>query len=51
MPFISSVRGSFGSQGRTKHVLGRLSAASSGGTITSSGNYRIHTFKTGAQSG
>jgi hypothetical protein len=42
MPFISSVRGSFGAQGR----FGRTSSltTSTGGTITTAGGYRIHTF-------
>jgi hypothetical protein len=43
MPFISSVRGSYGSQGRRKTQTGRISEAT-GGTITVSGGYRIHTF-------
>ncbi len=44
MPFISSVRGSYGAQGRfgRKKLLG---ATSTGGTITTSGAYRIHTFQ------
>jgi hypothetical protein len=45
MPFISSVRGSYGAQGRfgRKAVLG---SGSTGGTITTAGGYRIHTFAT-----
>jgi hypothetical protein len=42
MPFISSVRGSFGAQGRFGRIAGL--AASTGGTITTAGGYRIHTF-------
>jgi hypothetical protein len=44
MPFINSVRGSFGAQGKSKHKLGRVGTASTGGIITISGGYRIHTF-------
>ena len=44
MPFINSVRGSFGSQGRFNSIRGAL-ATSTGGTITTSGVYRIHTFQ------
>jgi hypothetical protein len=40
MPFISSVRGSFGSQGR----FGRRPNLGTGGTITTAGGYTIHTF-------
>jgi len=43
MPFISSVRGSFGPQGRQKGKVGRLLAAT-GGIVTTAGGYRIHTF-------
>jgi len=43
MPFVSSVRGSYGSQGRRPRETGRLANAT-GGTITSAGGYRIHTF-------
>ena len=45
MPFISSVRGSYGAQGR----FGRrklIGVGSTGGTITTAGGYRIHTFTT-----
>lgn len=49
MPFINSVRGSFGSQGRFNTVRGAL-GTSTGGSITTSGIYRIHTFQY-AQSG
>lgn len=42
MPFISSLRGSFGPQGRFGRSVDL--AASTGGTITISGNYRYHTF-------
>ena len=44
MPFVSSVRGSYGSQGRRKTQSGRLGTGSTGGTITTAGGYRIHTF-------
>jgi hypothetical protein len=40
MPFISSVRGSYGAQGR----FGRRIAKGLGGTITQAGGYTIHTF-------
>jgi hypothetical protein len=43
MPFISSVRGSYGAQGRFGRVLG-LGTGATGGVITTSGSYRIHTF-------
>jgi hypothetical protein len=42
MPFISSVRGSYGPQGRFGRAIGL--DASTGGTITTAGGYRIHTF-------
>jgi hypothetical protein len=47
MPFVSSVRGSYGGQGQ---VFNRYpfavdgSTSSTGGTITTAGGYRIHTF-------
>ncbi len=44
MPFISSVRGSYGPQGRFGRALGLI--LSTGGTITTVGGYRIHTFTT-----
>jgi hypothetical protein len=40
MPFISSVRGSYGAQGR----FGRRAIKGLGGTITEAGGYTIHTF-------
>lgn len=40
MPFISSVRGSYGAQGR----FGRKILKGLGGTITEAGGYTIHTF-------
>jgi hypothetical protein len=46
VPFISSVRGSYGSQGR----FGRGKLSATGGTITTAGGYTIHTFLA-AQSG
>ena len=48
MPFISSVRGSYGAQGRFGKKAGILAT---GGTITTAGGFRIHTFQTGSQSG
>ena len=47
MPFISSVRGNFGPQGRGGRSLVNPLNTSTGGTITTSGDWRIHTF-TGA---
>jgi len=44
MPFISSVRGSYGVQSRRRGQTGRLGSGSTGGTITTAGGYRIHTF-------
>ena len=43
MPFISSVRSSFGTQGRFNR---RSLQGSTGGTITTSGAYTVHTFST-----
>ena len=40
MPFISSVRGSYGAQGR----FGKKAVRGLGGTITEAGGYTIHTF-------
>lgn len=45
MPFISSVRGSYGAQGRFGRAGSPL-LTSTGGTITTAGGYRIHTFTT-----
>ena len=42
MPFISSVRGSFGPQGRFGRRPGL--SGSTGGTYTEAGGYGIHTF-------
>ena len=43
MPIVSTVRGSFGPQGR--FVGGaRLGVGTTGGTITTAGGFRIHTF-------
>ena len=47
MPFISSVRGSYGAQGRFGKTGSPLSL-STGGTITTAGGYRIHTFSLAA---
>lgn len=44
MPFISSVRGSYGVQSRRRGQTGRLGSGSTGGTITTAGGFRIHTF-------
>lgn len=51
MPFINSMRGSYGTTGRIRHSLGRVGATTTGGSISTSGNFRIHTFQTGSQSG
>ena len=40
MPIVSTVRGSFGSQGR----FGSVRFSATGGTVTSAGGYTIHTF-------
>lgn len=40
MPIVSSVRGSFGSQGR----FGKSPFIATGGTITTAGGFKIHTF-------
>jgi len=45
MPFVSSVRGSFGAQSRLRGNVLTLST-STGGTITTVGGYRIHSFTT-----
>ncbi len=45
MPFINSVRGSFGAQSKLRNKNNR-GFASTGGLITLSGGYRIHTFST-----
>ena len=42
MPFIASVRSSFGPQGRFRPTAKQ--SDSTGGTITTAGGYRIHTF-------
>lgn len=45
MPFVSSVRGNFGLQKKPFPISdGKISASSTGGTITTAGGYRIHTF-------
>jgi hypothetical protein len=47
MPFISSVRGSFGSQSKLKaRANSAMLSTPTGGSITTSGGYRIHTFTT-----
>ena len=45
MPFINSVRGTLGPQGRLIHKTNR-ELTSTGGIITTAGTYRIHTFST-----
>jgi hypothetical protein len=46
---VSTVRGSFGSQGRfSRNIIG---VAATGGNITTAGGYGIHTFVTGARTG
>ena len=46
MPFINSVRGSFGPQsGKGKAALN--TSLITGGSITTGGGYRIHTFTSG----
>jgi len=47
MPFVSSVRGSYGVQSRRPRQTGRIGTGSTGGTITTAGGYRIHTFTAG----
>jgi hypothetical protein len=44
MPFVSSVRGSYGTQGRRRPQTGRIGTGTTGGSITEAGGYRIHTF-------
>ena len=44
MPFVSSVRGNFGPQAKNKRNGGKGDI--SGGTITTAGGYKIHTFTT-----
>jgi hypothetical protein len=47
MPFISSVRGSFGPQSKSKRNINQNMLDSiSGGSITTAGGYRIHTYTT-----
>jgi hypothetical protein len=50
MPFINSVRGSFGAQSKLKNRLGRPTILSTGGIVTTAGGYRIHTFTTAGAS-
>ena len=49
MPFVSSVRGSYGPQSE-RQWAGGITTTPTGGTITTAGGYRIHTFLVG-QSG
>ena len=42
MPIVSTLRGSFGPQGR--FGKGKLGTGTTGGTITTAGGFRIHTF-------
>jgi hypothetical protein len=44
MPFISSIRGSFGPQSKSKRNGSKFMIA--GGDVTTAGGYRIHTFTT-----
>ena len=44
MPFINSVRASYGAQGLRKVQTGRISTGATGGTVTTAGGYQIHTF-------
>lgn len=46
MPFINSVRGNFGAQGKLRNKMGKPGLGSTGGSISVSGGYRIHTFTT-----
>jgi hypothetical protein len=48
MPFISSVRGNFGPQGKLGRRLSLT--GSTGGAITTAGGYTIHTFTTAGNS-
>jgi len=49
MPFVSSVRGSYGLQKRPfpSLFINNVNSSITGGTISTSGGYRIHTFPTG----
>jgi hypothetical protein len=49
MPIITTIRGNTSPFG--KRFIKPLGLGSTGGTITTSGGYRIHTFSTGTQSG
>lgn len=44
MPFVSSVRGSYGPQSEKKAATKPNISAITGGSITTAGGYRIHTF-------
>jgi hypothetical protein len=44
MPFVSSVRGSYGSQGKRRIQTGRIGLGTTGGTVVLSGGYRYHIF-------
>lgn len=46
MPFISSVRGSWGPQGKTGRTGSGIKTNITGGTVTTAGGYRIHSFTT-----
>jgi hypothetical protein len=50
MPFVSSIRGAYGIQGsiygRYPFAVNTFSNSTSGGSITTAGGYRIHTFTT-----
>ena len=44
MPFISSIRGNYSAVGRGSRTSRNLKLDITGGTITTAGGYRIHTF-------
>ena len=50
MPFISSVRGSYGPQSRSrKNLNSSILSRITGGSVTTAGGYRIHTFTSTGQ--
>jgi hypothetical protein len=53
MPFVSSVRGSFGLNRRPfpRFTITTTNSNITGGTISTSGGFRIHTFSTGSVAG
>ena len=46
MPFISSIRGSFGPQSKGRRNGIKSMISSTGSTVTTVGSYRVHTFTT-----